>query len=88
MMWSGYCCDGSGRSLPDIITCEYPCAGTCIAVHPFVLPNAKILYMSGPHDVSEQFSKAVNYVGGQTRQASIVLKSSILQPSCVGDFCS
>ena len=67
MMWSGYCCDESGRSLPDIITCEYPCAGTCIAVHP------------APHDISEQFSKAVNYVGGQTRQASILLKSSILR---------
>ena len=26
MMWSGCCCDGSGRSLPDIISlCEYSC---------------------------------------------------------------
>lgn len=51
MMWSGYCCDGSGRSLPDIISCEYPCAGTCTGVHPFLLQNVMVLVCLHIHEL-------------------------------------
>ena len=50
MMWSGYCCDESGRSLPDIISCEYLCAGTCLAVHPFYCQNVMIFVCVHIHE--------------------------------------